>query len=152
MPKLGYLLPTRERVMEGQHETGSLLALTEQLAAQNARAAGHADATPEHGPWRITLDAPSFLPFMQHGTRRDLREELYRAYVTRASAGEFDNGPLLRRILAALEAPGLAPPRARFLVVDAEDLRALSWAGSADGSLSRNRLTPTTTCSPRSMR
>ena len=29
MPKLGYLLPTRERVMEGQPETGPLLALAE---------------------------------------------------------------------------------------------------------------------------
>ena len=31
MPKLGYLLPTRERVMEGRHETGSLLALAERV-------------------------------------------------------------------------------------------------------------------------
>ena len=29
MPRLGYLLPTRERVMSGQDETGSLLALAE---------------------------------------------------------------------------------------------------------------------------
>ena len=29
MPRLGYLLPTRERVMEGQDDTGSLLALAE---------------------------------------------------------------------------------------------------------------------------
>jgi len=29
MPKLGFLLPTRERIMEGRHETGPLLALAE---------------------------------------------------------------------------------------------------------------------------
>jgi probable F420-dependent oxidoreductase len=29
MPKLGYLLPTRERIMDGKHETGSMLALAE---------------------------------------------------------------------------------------------------------------------------
>jgi len=29
MPRVGYLLPTRERVMEGRDETGSLLALAE---------------------------------------------------------------------------------------------------------------------------
>jgi alkanesulfonate monooxygenase SsuD/methylene tetrahydromethanopterin reductase-like flavin-dependent oxidoreductase (luciferase family) len=29
MPKLGYLLPTRERIMEGRHETAPLLALAE---------------------------------------------------------------------------------------------------------------------------
>lgn len=33
MPKVGYLLPTRERVMEGRHETGSLLALAERAEA-----------------------------------------------------------------------------------------------------------------------
>ena len=34
MPKLGYLLPTRERVMENHHETGSLLALAEKGIAE----------------------------------------------------------------------------------------------------------------------
>ena len=33
MPKVGYLLPTRERVMEGRHETASLLALAERAEA-----------------------------------------------------------------------------------------------------------------------
>ncbi|HEX9295592.1 MAG TPA: M3 family metallopeptidase [Polyangiaceae bacterium] len=52
------------------------------------------------GPWKITLDAPIYLPFMEHSRRRDLREKLYRAHVTRASSGERDNLPLLERILA----------------------------------------------------
>jgi oligopeptidase A len=51
------------------------------------------------GPWKITLDAPVYIPFMEHSRRRDLRERLYRAFVTRASSGERDNEPLLRRIL-----------------------------------------------------
>jgi oligopeptidase A len=70
------------------------------LAAQTARAAGHEQATAEHGPWRITLDLPSYVPFMEHGRRRDLRERLYRAYFTRASEGDWDNTPLMARILA----------------------------------------------------
>jgi oligopeptidase A len=70
-----------------------------QLAAQQAHAAGSADATAEHGPWRVTLDLPSYLPFMQHAHRRDLRERLYRGHVMRASSGELDNTPLMRRIL-----------------------------------------------------
>ena len=70
-----------------------------QLAAAAAREAGEADATAEHGPWRITLDIPTYVPFLEHASRRDLRERLYRAFVTRASAGERDNGPLIRRIL-----------------------------------------------------
>src|SRR5262249_33718148 len=69
------------------------------LAAQAARAAGEADATPEAGPWRITLDFPSFGPFMEHSRRRDLREQVYRAFVTRASSGPYDNTTLISQIL-----------------------------------------------------
>jgi oligopeptidase A len=69
------------------------------LAAHAARAAGEEGATPDNGPWRITLDAPSLIPFLEHAVRRDLRERVYRAYITRASAGECDNGPLIERIL-----------------------------------------------------
>jgi oligopeptidase A len=69
------------------------------LAAQAARAAGEEGATAENGPWRITLDYPSYVPFMQHSTRRDLREKLYKAFISRASTGELDNTPLIERIL-----------------------------------------------------
>lgn len=69
------------------------------LAAQAARAEGAENATPENGPWRITLDFPSYVPFMQHSTRRDLREQLYRAFISRASSGELNNYPLIERIL-----------------------------------------------------
>ncbi|MEA5513535.1 M3 family metallopeptidase [Nodularia sp. UHCC 0506] len=69
------------------------------LAAQAARAAGAENATPENGPWRITLDFPSYGPFMQHSTRRDLREQLYKAFITRASSGELNNQPLIERTL-----------------------------------------------------
>lgn len=69
------------------------------LAAQAARAAGEEGATAENGPWRITLDYPSYVPFMEHSTRRELREKLYRAFISRASTGELDNNPLIERIL-----------------------------------------------------
>ncbi|MCU0525067.1 MAG: M3 family metallopeptidase [Elainella sp. Prado103] len=69
------------------------------LAAQAARSAGEESATPEAGPWRITLDMPSYLPFMQHSQRRDLREKLYRVFISRASSGEWNNQPLIERIL-----------------------------------------------------
>jgi oligopeptidase A len=70
-----------------------------QLSAQSAREAGEAEASFERGPWRITLEAPSFIPFMEYSRRRDLREKLYRAYVARAGQGELDNAPLIVRIL-----------------------------------------------------
>ena len=69
------------------------------LAAQTARAAGEEGATAETGPWRITLDYPSYVPFMEHSTRRDLREKLYKAFISRASSGELDNNSLIERIL-----------------------------------------------------
>jgi oligopeptidase A len=69
------------------------------LAAQAARSTGAETATAEAGPWRVTLDMPSYLPFMQHSRRRDLRETLYRAFISRAASNEFDNKPLIKRIL-----------------------------------------------------
>lgn len=69
------------------------------LAAQTALSRGHENADPENGPWIITLDAPSFLPVMQHAKNRALREELYRAYITRASTSDLDNTPIIDQIL-----------------------------------------------------
>jgi len=73
-----------------------------QLAAQTYNAA-HADAaakaTADAGPWRITLEAAIFGPFMEHCRNRGLREQLYRAFVTRASVEPLDNAPLIDRIL-----------------------------------------------------
>ncbi len=72
-----------------------------QLAAQTWSRA-HTDApaaTPEAGPWRITLETPLFVPFMEHCCDSALREQVYRAFVTRASQPPFDNAPLMTRIL-----------------------------------------------------
>ena len=44
------------------------------LAAQTARSAGEENATPEGGPWVITLDYPSYIPFMKYSSRPELRE------------------------------------------------------------------------------
>lgn len=52
--------------------------------------------------WKLTLQAPSYLPAMQYADNRELRETLYRAYVTRASEfgnAAWDNTPLISRIL-----------------------------------------------------
>jgi oligopeptidase A len=69
------------------------------LAAQMARMEGEENATPEMGPWLITLDYPSYIPFMQYATNRELREKVYKASISKASSGEFDNNPLIDRIL-----------------------------------------------------
>ena len=78
----------------------SLRTLLAQAArdAGDTRADGH-EPTAEHGPWRLGLDMPRYIPFLRYSRRRDLRERAYRAHVSRASQGELDNGPLLQRIL-----------------------------------------------------
>ena len=48
--------------------------------------------------WAVTLDAPSMSPFLQYAERRDLREQVWKAYNSRALAGENDNTPILKRI------------------------------------------------------
>ena len=53
--------------------------------------------------WKLTLHAPSYLPVMQYGENRALREQIYRAYATRASEfgkAEWDNTTLINKIVA----------------------------------------------------
>ncbi|TVQ44907.1 MAG: M3 family peptidase [Gloeocapsa sp. DLM2.Bin57] len=69
------------------------------LAAQTARSEGEKDATAETGPWVITLDYPSYVPFMKYSANEELRSKLYHAFISRASSGELNNYPNLERIL-----------------------------------------------------
>ncbi|MED5465510.1 MAG: M3 family metallopeptidase [Myxococcota bacterium] len=69
------------------------------MTAQSAQENGHPGATAEQGPWRISLDAPVVMPFLQHAHKRDLREQIYTAYITRASSDVHDNQPLIDEIL-----------------------------------------------------
>jgi len=65
-----------------------------------AAAAQRAEQAGKDGGWLVTLDIPSYLPFMQYAESRALREKLYRAYVTRACTGELDNAPVIDEILS----------------------------------------------------
>ena len=82
---------TAEPDLEGLPETARA------LARQTAELAGIEG-------WRFTLQAPAFIPFMMFSSRRELRREMYHAYVTRASdcgpnAGRWDNSVVMDRIL-----------------------------------------------------
>ncbi|KAG0226282.1 hypothetical protein BGW42_003778 [Actinomortierella wolfii] len=66
--------------------------------AQNAKKRGLGDGSP--GPWAVTLDAPTYVPFMMNCRKRDLREKIYLANITRASAGNLDNEPIINKILS----------------------------------------------------
>ncbi|MEP6540449.1 MAG: M3 family metallopeptidase, partial [Bryobacteraceae bacterium] len=49
--------------------------------------------------YRFTLQAPSYTPLMTYLDDREVRRQVYHAYITRATSGEHDNRPLLGRIL-----------------------------------------------------
>ncbi len=59
--------------------------------------AANAEARGEQG-WTVTLDAPSYSPFMTYSTQRDIKEALYRAYNTRGIGGDSNNLENIRRI------------------------------------------------------
>lgn len=68
------------------------------LAQDNARKAG------ENG-WLLTLEYPLVHAVLTSADNRELREEVYAAWTTRASdqgphAGSWDNGPIMERIVA----------------------------------------------------
>lgn len=66
------------------------------------RAAAHA-AAEERGlqGWVITLSRSLVSPFLSFSSRRDLRQRAYEAWLARGEhAGEHDNRPLIREILA----------------------------------------------------
>ena len=96
------------QVLDATQAWSKLVTVEAELAGlpESAVAAAKAMAVAkELDGWLFTLDFPSYLPVMTYSENRELREECYRAFVTRASdqgpnAGEFDNGPLMDEILA----------------------------------------------------
>lgn len=50
--------------------------------------------------WIFTLQAPSYIPFMEHAENRQLREQLYRAYMSKALKGdENDNQTVIKKLV-----------------------------------------------------
>ena len=51
------------------------------------------------GKWVITLQKPSFIPFLQYSEKRDLREKVYKGYLNRGNNNdEYDNKKIISRI------------------------------------------------------
>ncbi|MEJ2345243.1 MAG: oligopeptidase A [Gammaproteobacteria bacterium] len=96
------------------------------LARQNAEREGVEG-------WLFNLEFPSYVPVLTYADDRELRREMYAAYVTRASdegpnAGQWDNGPIMEDILR------LRHEAARLLGFTnyAERSLATKMAGSTD--------------------
>jgi oligopeptidase A len=63
-----------------------------------AAARASAEAKGKTG-WRFTLQAPSYLALMTYLDDAAIREQVWRAYNTRATSADYDNRPLLVKIL-----------------------------------------------------
>lgn len=49
--------------------------------------------------WVVTLQNPSWIPFLQYAESRELREKVYKAYINRCDNGnEFDNNLLITKV------------------------------------------------------
>ena len=85
----------------------------------STRAAAEAEGKEGH---KLTLHLPNYLPVMQYGENRALRERLYTAYTTRASdlgPSVVDNSAVMRELLALRQ----------------EEARLLGYANFAEVSL-----------------
>ena len=52
------------------------------------------------GPWKLSLDIPTYTAFMNYANNRNLREILYKAFVSRSSEGDEDNTLIIEEILS----------------------------------------------------
>lgn len=82
-------------VVDDASKLSGLPASSVAVAAEEAKAKGL------DGKWLFTLHAPSRLPVLQYADNRDLRRQMYEAYTSLASSGEFDNRPVINEILKA---------------------------------------------------
>jgi len=83
-----------ELLIENEEDLAGLPQYAKDAAAHLAKSSG------KEG-WMINLQAPSYIPFMEHADSRELREELFKAYMTKCVKNdEFDNQDLIRTIVS----------------------------------------------------
>lgn len=84
-----------ELVIEDKEDLKGLSKGILEAAAATAKAKGHDDK------WVFTLQAPSFIPFMEYAENRALREKLYRAHAGRCYRGDdLDNQEIVKEIVS----------------------------------------------------
>ncbi len=120
MPKLGYLLPTRERIMEGRNETGSLLALAERAEALGFDSVWVGDsvlARPRHDPLTLLAAVAARTRKVELGTAvllPALRNPVLLAHQV-ATLDRLAEGRLILGIGIATDVPNI---RAEFEAAD----------------------------------
>jgi len=116
--------------------------LSDQLAqaarAANLKAAAGAEASSEAGPWLLGLDMPRYAPFLKYSRNRSLREQLYRAHVSRASGQGEAGDPRIND--SSHESPKAEPLNnwpliKKILTLRGDQARRLGFANWAEVSL-----------------
>ncbi len=80
-------------VIENEEDLAGLPADIISAAAEDAKSRNL------DGKWVITLQNPSWIPFLQYSDKRDLRETVYKAYINRANNGnKYDNNEIINKI------------------------------------------------------
>ncbi len=83
-------------VVDNPDELSGLPAGSIAVAAEEAVARGLGE-----GHWVFTLHAPSRLPLLQYADSRELRRKMYQGYTSLALSGQYNNMPVINRILQA---------------------------------------------------
>lgn len=83
-----------ELIIDNEDDLEGLPAFVRELAADTAETKGYEDK------WVITLDYPSYVPFMTYSAKRELREKLTKAYGSKAfKKDELDNQEIVKKIV-----------------------------------------------------
>ena len=83
-----------EMVIEDDADLAGLPDSARDAASHAAKEKGH------DGKWLFTLDYPSFGPFLQYADNRALREDIWRAFSSRAWNDDYDNSDNIKKITA----------------------------------------------------
>lgn len=93
-----------ELVLDKEADLDGLPDHAKEMASQTAKEKGY------DGKWVITLDYPSYIPFMTYASNRELRQQLSKAFASKGFKGdELDNQEIVKEIV------NLRNERARLL-------------------------------------
>ncbi|MEM7298031.1 MAG: M3 family metallopeptidase [Bacteroidota bacterium] len=83
-----------ELVIDKEEDLAGLPSDVKQRAEMLADQKGH------NGKWMFNLQAPSYIPFMEHADSRHLRETLFKAYMSKCIKGdEYDNQEIIQKVI-----------------------------------------------------
>lgn len=83
-----------ELILDNESDLSGLPQDVIDRAAALAKQKGHSDK------WMFTLQAPSYLPFMEHADNRELREKLFKAYMCKCfKNNEHDNQDIILKVI-----------------------------------------------------